>query len=60
MDKETIRRAVRLLGAQGGKTAAKRMTKAERIARAKKAAVASAEVRSRKAAAKRKVDTEDA
>jgi hypothetical protein len=52
MNKETIRRAVRLLGAQGGKTAAKRMSKAERTARAKKAAAASAKVRSKKARAK--------
>ena len=48
MNKETIREAVRLLGAQGGKAAAKRMTKAQRIARAKKAAAASAKVRSAK------------
>jgi hypothetical protein len=49
MNEETIRRAVRLLGAQGGKAAAKRMTKAQRIARAKKAAAASAKVRSKNA-----------
>jgi hypothetical protein len=49
MNEETIRRAVRLLGAQGGKAAAGRMTKAERIGRAKKAAAASAKVRSAKA-----------
>jgi hypothetical protein len=48
MNKKTIREAVRLLGARGGKAAAKRMTKAERIARAKKAAAASAKVRSAK------------
>jgi len=53
MNKETIRRTVRLLGAQGGKAAARRMTKRERIARAKKAAKASAKVRSAKAKAKR-------
>jgi hypothetical protein len=41
-------------GATGGKTAAKKMTKAERSARAKKAAAASAKVRSAKAKAKRK------
>ena len=40
MKKETIRKAVQLLGAQGGKAAAKRMTKAQRIARAKKGAAA--------------------
>ena len=50
MNEETIRRAIRLLGAQGGKAAAKRMTKAQRVARAKKAAAASAKVRSKKAA----------
>ncbi len=44
-------------GAKGGKLAAKRMTKAERTARAKKAAAASAKVRSAKARAKRKVTT---
>jgi hypothetical protein len=54
MNEETIRRAVRILGAQGGKAAAKRMTKAQRVARAKKAAAASAKVRSAKARAKRK------
>jgi hypothetical protein len=52
MNEETIRRAVRLLGAQGGKAAAKRMTRAQRIARAKKAAAASAKVRRAKARAK--------
>lgn len=40
--------------AKGGKAAARRMTKAERIARAKKAAAASAKVRSAKARAKRR------
>jgi len=39
----------RATGAQGGKTAARRMTKAERIARAKKAAAASAKVRTQRA-----------
>ena len=39
-------------GAAGGKKAAKRMTKAQRSARAKKAAAASAKVRSAKAKAK--------
>ena len=48
MNKETIREAVRLLGAQGGKAAAQNMTKPQRIARAKKAAAASAKVRSAK------------
>lgn len=41
-------------GAKGGKLAAEGMTKAERTARAKKAAAASAKVRSAKAKAKRK------
>jgi hypothetical protein len=39
-------------GATGGKTAAKNMTQAQRVARAKKAAAASAKVRSKKAAEK--------
>jgi hypothetical protein len=42
MNEETIRRAVRLLGARGGKVVAKRMTRAQRIARVKRAAAASA------------------
>jgi hypothetical protein len=54
MNEETIRKAVQILGAQGGKAAAKRMTKAQRVARAKKAAAASAKVRTAKAKAKRK------
>jgi hypothetical protein len=41
-------------GAKGGRAAAENMTKAERAARAKKAAAASAKVRSAKAKAKRK------
>jgi hypothetical protein len=49
MNKKTILEAVRLLGAQGGKAAAKNMTKAERTARAKKAAAKSAEVRTARA-----------
>ena len=57
MNEETIRRAVRVLGARGGKVAAKRMTKAQRRARAKKAAAASAKVRSAKARTKRKEKT---
>jgi hypothetical protein len=54
MNKETIRKAVQILGAEGGKAAAKRMTNAQRVARAKKAAAASAKVRTAKAKAKRK------
>jgi len=54
MNEDTIRKAVRLLGAQGGRAAAERMTKAQRIARAKKAAAASAKVRSAKANAKKR------
>lgn len=38
---------------EGGKTAASKMTKAERSARVKRAAAASAKVRSKKAAAKK-------
>jgi len=49
MNKTTMREAFRIVGSQGGKIAAKRMTKAQRIARAKKAAAASAKVRSAKA-----------
>ncbi len=41
-------------GAAGGKVAAKQMTKAQRTARAKKAAAASARVRSAKAKAGKK------
>jgi hypothetical protein len=40
-------------GAKGGKLAAKRMTPAQRTARAQKAAAASAKVRSKKAKAKK-------
>ena len=47
-NKEALREALRLVGSQGGKEAAKRMTKAARVARAKKAAAASAKVRARK------------
>ena len=49
MDDEIIRRAMQIVGSKGGKAAAKGMTKAQRIARAKKAAAASARVRSKKA-----------
>ena len=45
---------LRKQAAKGGKIAAKRMTKAERTARAKTAAAASAKVRSKKAAATKK------
>jgi hypothetical protein len=41
-------------GAEGGRKAAQKMTKAERIARAKKASEAAAKARSAKAKAKRK------
>jgi len=54
MNKRTILEVTRLLGAQGGKAAAKSMTKTQRIARAKKAAAASAKVRSVKAKAKKR------
>jgi hypothetical protein len=40
-------------GSRGGKVAAKKMTKAQRTARAKKAAAASAKVRSAKAKGKK-------
>lgn len=46
---KSVLEAIRKLGAQGGRIAAKNMTKRERIARAKKAAAASAKVRSAKA-----------
>jgi hypothetical protein len=49
MDKEMLRRAMRLMGAKGGKLAAQGMTKAQRIKRARKAAAASAKVRSAQA-----------
>jgi hypothetical protein len=54
MKETTLKRAMKLLGARGGSAAAKSMTKAERSARAKKAAAASAKVRSAKAKSKRK------
>ena len=41
-------------GAKGGRVAAKKLTKAQRTARAKKAAAASAEVRSKNARKKRR------
>jgi hypothetical protein len=44
----------RAMGKKGGKRALKTMTPEERSARAKKAAAASAKVRAKKAAAKRK------
>ena len=43
-------------GRQGGKVAAKRMTRAQRIARAKKAAKASAKVRKAKARLKKRIE----
>jgi hypothetical protein len=43
-------------GPIGGKLAAKRMTKAQRVARAKKAAAASAKVRSKKARDRKKAE----
>ena len=52
--KEEILEAIRKFGSIGGKTAAKRMTKAQRIARARKAGKASGRVRSATAGAKRK------
>jgi len=55
MNKRTILEATRFLGAQGGKQAAKNMTKAQRVARAKKAAAASAKVRSAKAMERRQM-----
>jgi len=51
---KAVLEAIRRLGAEGGRAAAKNMTKAQRMARAKKAAKASAKVRSAKAKAKRK------
>ena len=54
MDEEMIRNVMQKMGSKGGKLAAKNMTKAERTARAQKAAAASAKVRSKKAAVKRK------
>jgi hypothetical protein len=42
---------LRVQASKGGKTAASRMTKAQRVARAKKAAAASAKVRTAKAKA---------
>ena len=47
-----LKRAMQLMGSKGGKSAAKKMTPAQRTARAKLAAAASAKVRSRKAKAR--------
>jgi len=44
--------AIRQLGAEGGRTAAKNMTKAQRLARAKKAGAASGIARAARAAAR--------
>ncbi len=52
--KEFLARIGKKGGLVGGRAAAKSMTKAERIARAKKAAKASSKVRTAKARAKRK------
>jgi hypothetical protein len=57
MNKTTMLEVTRQLGAQGGRIAAKRMTKAQRIARAREAAAASAKVRSAKAKGKSKLHT---
>ena len=57
MDKKLISEVMKAMGSKGGKKGGKRrmesMTPAERTAMAKKAAAKSAEVRSKKAAAKR-------
>ncbi len=55
MDEKSLREAIKLIASRGGKKAAKNMTPAERSARAKMAAAASAKVRSKKAREKRKV-----
>ena len=49
MDQKTMLQAARLLGAQGGKAAAENMTATQRKVRAKKAAAASAKVRTARA-----------
>ncbi|HUA85431.1 MAG TPA: hypothetical protein VMB85_16325 [Bryobacteraceae bacterium] len=54
-----IREWLRKQGKKGGTIAAKRMTKAQRTARAKKAAAASAKVRSAKAKARRRKDSRE-
>ena len=48
MKKEQILEAMRLMGSKGGKIAAKKMTKAQRLARAKKAGKASGKARKHK------------
>lgn len=53
---EFLRESGREGGKIGGKIAAKRMTKTQRVARAKKAAAASAKVRSKKAGERRKAE----
>jgi hypothetical protein len=47
---------LRRQAAKGGKAAAKNMTKADRIERAKRAAAASAKVRTKKARARKKAE----
>ena len=54
MKEETLKKAMREMGARGGKRSLETMTPEERADRAKKAAAKSAEVRSKKANLKRK------
>lgn len=53
MDEATIKEAMALMGSRGGKSAASRMSQKARTARAKKAAAASAKVRTAKAKVRR-------
>lgn len=54
MKEDTLKKAMREMGARGGKRSLETMTPEERADRAKKAAAKSAEIRSKKARAKRK------
>jgi len=49
LSKELLRRAMAAMGSMGGKATAKNMTAAQRRARAKKASLVAAKVRSAKA-----------
>jgi len=48
MDEATLKKAMRLIGAHGGFATAAKMTKAQKMARAKKASAAAAKARAKK------------
>ena len=51
---DIVSKIMREMGAKGGRVAASHMTKAQRVARAKKAAAASGKARAKKASVKAK------